>query len=75
MDLYILTSKRGNYSDGEYHFVAEQWLDVIEMAVEFEEAFNKHYVLNPAYIIQLDISLSTARIVPIKPGFIDIKKK
>lgn len=75
MYLYTLTSKRGNYSDGEYSFIAKQWIDVIEMAVEFAAAFNKDKAFNPSYIIKLDISRSAARVVPIKLGFIDIKEK
>lgn len=73
-NLYTLTSNIGNHSDGKYDFVAEQWLDVIEMAVKFEEDFNEHKAFNPDYTIKLELSSYNANVVPIKPGFIDIRK-
>jgi len=66
-------SNKGNHNDGDYSFIAEEWVDVIEMAVKFEENFNKLH--DPDHPIKLDICIDSCIISPIKPGFLNVKRR
>lgn len=71
MFVYTFTTKKHNYGDGEYDFVAKQWADVIEMAINFERKFN--IGKNDNYTIEFNINRRLVRKVAVNPGFINIR--
>ena len=72
MKIFTFTNKNHNYAEGEYDFVAEQWINALKMAINFEETFNKK-TTNNNYTIKLNLSRNSVRVVEIRPGFIDIR--
>lgn len=36
MRIFTFTSIKGNYCDGEYDFMADQWKTALKMAMKFE---------------------------------------
>lgn len=75
MKIFTFTSEKLNYSDGEYDFVAEQWLDALEMATKFEMNANKEIANNDNYTIKFNLNMNSVKIVSVKPGFINIRRR
>jgi hypothetical protein len=72
MKIFTFTSKQGNYTDGEYDFMANQWTEALKMAINFEKIHNKG-ASNENYKVKFDINRSSVRVVTVKPGFINIR--
>ena len=72
LSIFTFTSEEGNMFDGDYNFVAEDKLDAIEMAVQFEIKHNNDVVHeNDDYKILF--SVSNIKSTEIKEGFILLK--
>lgn len=72
LSIFTFTSKEGNVFDGKYNFIAEDKLEAIEIAVQFEIKHNNDTVHeNNNYSIFLDVS--NIKSTEIKKGFILLK--